>query len=88
MSYERARANPPHGTSSTGGYGLGWSVVTFDWAEGRLITHNGSNSMNLARIVIDPEQDLAVVVMTNFPGQAANTATGAALRHLFTAYAQ
>ncbi|MCX2722751.1 serine hydrolase domain-containing protein [Roseibium salinum] len=80
------RDNPPPGTPATGGYGLGWGTVSFDWADRPLLTHNGSNSMNLARIVIDPEQDLAIVVTTNFPGAAANTAAGAVLQHLYATY--
>lgn len=81
------RDNPPPGTPSTGGYGLGWGIVTFDWADGPLLTHNGSNSMNLAKIVIDPVQDLAIVVTTNFPGAKANAATGEVMQHLYKAYA-
>ncbi len=80
------RDNPPPGTPSTGGYGLGWGIVSFEWADGPLLTHNGSNSMNMARIVIDPAQDLAVVVATNFPGTDANVAAGKVLEHLYTVY--
>ncbi len=43
--------------------------------------------MNLARIVVDTERDLAVVVLTNFPGADANTAAGAVIEHLYTLYA-
>ncbi|WP_226925740.1 serine hydrolase [Meridianimarinicoccus sp. MJW13] len=80
------RKNPPPGTPGTGSYGLGWGIVTFDWADGPLLTHNGSNSMNLARIVVDPTLDLAIIVATNFPGAQANAATGSVLQHLYTVY--
>lgn len=82
------RENPPPGTPTTGGYGLGWGVVTFDWTAHPVLTHNGSNSMNLARILIDADKDLAIVVTTNFPGVAADTATGRVLETLYTRYAQ
>jgi hypothetical protein len=32
------------------------------------IAITGSNSMNLAKIIVDPHRDLGVVMMTNFPG--------------------
>lgn len=82
------RENPPPGTPATGGYGLGWGMVQFDWAERPLLAHNGSNSMNLARIVIDPEQDLAIVVLTNFPGPTADQAAGTVLAHLYALHAE
>ncbi|WP_205470738.1 serine hydrolase domain-containing protein [Breoghania sp. L-A4] len=82
------RENPPPGTPETGGYGLGWGVVAFDWADAPLLTHNGSNSMNLARIVIDTERDLAVVVLSNFPGRRASSAVGEVMRHLYLDYAK
>lgn len=77
------RENPPPGTPSTGGYGLGWSSVEFEWAGKPLLTHNGSNSMNLAKIIVDTDSDLAVVVTTNFPGGRANAAAGEVLKYLY-----
>lgn len=82
------RDNTPTGTPDTGGYGLGWGTVAFDWADKPLLTHNGSNSMNLARLVVDTNQDLGVVVLTNFPGQDANIAVGAVMQHLYQQYAR
>ncbi|AML50470.1 serine hydrolase domain-containing protein [Falsihalocynthiibacter arcticus] len=80
------RDNPPSGTPVTGGYGYGWSVVAFDWAGKPLLTHNGSNSMNFAQIVIDPELDLGVVVLTNFSGPAASAAVGVVMQKLYVEY--
>lgn len=37
-----------------------------------VITHNGSNSLNLALIRLD--NDVGIVVTTNIPGQKADTA--------------
>jgi len=82
------RENPPPGPPTTGGYGLGWSIVTFDWADHPVLTHNGSNSMNLARIVVDTDRDLAIVVATNFPGTRADTAAGRVLEALYRRYAR
>ncbi|WP_121063310.1 serine hydrolase domain-containing protein [Chachezhania antarctica] len=81
------RENPPPGTPTTGGYGFGWSIVDYDWADGPLPTHNGSNAMNLTRIIVDPDRDLGVVVTTNIAGANGNDATGAVLERLYTAYA-
>ncbi len=80
------RENPPPGTPSTGGYGLGWGSVVFDWAGKPLLTHNGSNSMNLARIVVDTDTDIAVTVTTNFPGPGANAAAGEVMEYLYLQY--
>ncbi|MBB4122771.1 serine hydrolase domain-containing protein [Martelella radicis] len=80
------RENPPPGTPTTGEYAFGWGVVLFDWADHALLTHNGSNGMNLARIVLDPAEDLGVVVATNFPGRTADEATGIAMEELYKAY--
>lgn len=82
------RENSLPGTPDTGGYGLGWGIVAFEWADEPLLTHNGSNSMNLARLVVDIKQDLGVVVLTNFPGENANTAVGKVLQHLYQLYAR
>lgn len=66
--------HPAPGTPTTGEYALGWGVVTFDWARRPVLTHNGSNSMNLAVILVDPAGDLGIVVATNFPEQRADAA--------------
>ena len=75
--------NPPPGTPSEGAYGLGWGIVKFDWAGEPMVTHNGSNSMNFAKALLDPKLDLAVVVTTNFPGKKAEDAAAEVQRHLY-----
>ncbi|MET3598378.1 serine hydrolase domain-containing protein [Martelella mangrovi] len=80
------RENPPPGTPTTGEYALGWGLVQFDWSDRPLLTHNGSNGMNLARIVLDPEEDLGIVVLTNFPGRTADQAAGAVLAGLYAEF--
>ena len=45
--------HPKPGTPQTGEYAFGWGVVKFDWTEQPILSHNGSNSMNLAKILVD-----------------------------------
>lgn len=78
-----SRPNPPPGTPAEGGYGLGWSLEKFDWADRELLTHNGSNGMNLAKILVDTDRDLAVVVVTNIGGKPADLAAGKAMGQLY-----
>ena len=49
-----------------------WGLVKFDWATKPLLTHNGSNSINLATILVDTENDLGITIDTNFPGDKAD----------------
>jgi len=80
------RPNPPPGTPASGGYALGWSLEKFDWAETELHTHNGSNGMNLAKILIDTERDLAVVVAVNIGGRDADLAAGKTMGQLYARF--
>jgi CubicO group peptidase (beta-lactamase class C family) len=75
--------NPRPGTPQEGEYALGWGVVKFDWATHPLLTHNGSNGMNLAVILVDVEQDLGIVVLTNFPEGKAVAAADEVLERLY-----
>jgi len=75
------------GTPSIGGYGLGWGVVSMPWAQGPLITHTGSNQMNLAMIWLDPARDFAMVMATNVGGPKADQALKAAAEALYRQYA-
>lgn len=80
--------NPKPGTPKTGEYGLGWGVVTFDWTGKPVLTHNGSNSMNLATIFVQPDIDLAIVAATNFPGDPADRAVLETIEALYKQYAR
>jgi CubicO group peptidase (beta-lactamase class C family) len=80
------RPNPPPGTPAEGGYALGWSLEKFDWADRTLVTHNGSNGMNLAKILIDADNDIAVVVAVNIGGRNADLAAGKAMKLLYTRF--
>lgn len=77
------RPNPPPGTPAEGGYALGWSIEKFDWSDRELLTHNGSNGMNLAKILVDLERDLTIVVATNIGGREADLAAGKVLATLY-----
>ena len=80
---------PKPGTPKSGGYALGWGIVAYAWTGNRpVLTHNGSNSMNLATILVDPQSDIAIVVTTNFPGEKADQALQTVARSLYARYAQ
>jgi D-alanyl-D-alanine carboxypeptidase len=69
-SFERLHTDPT-GKSS---YALGWSV----FGEGRLLTHDGSNTLNYARLLMSLERKRGLAIVTNCGGvgaQAAMTAT-------------
>lgn len=62
---------------------LAAAVVKDDWTPQPVLTHNGSNSLNLAVILVDTDNDLGIVVTTNFPGQKADAAALEALQGLY-----
>src|SRR5690606_27299796 len=78
---------PKPGTPKSGQYALGWGLAKMDWTPKPVLTHNGSNSLNLATILVDPDRDLGIVVMTNFPGEKADTAVFELLKWLYLRYA-
>ena len=78
--------NPKPGTPKTGEYGFGWGVAKMDWTPHPVLTHNGSNSLNLAMILVDPGHDLGIVVTTNFPGQKADEALLDVAKALYIRY--
>jgi len=49
-------------------YAMGWGVGERDWAGGRVLTHNGSNTMWFAVVWIAPARDFAVLVACNKGG--------------------
>jgi CubicO group peptidase (beta-lactamase class C family) len=52
-------------------YAMGWIVGQRPWAGGRVLTHNGSNTMWYCVTWIAPEKDFAVLVTCNEGGDAA-----------------
>ena len=78
----------PPGTPQTGKYALGWGEVTVDWAPEPVITHTGSNTMNLALAMFWPERDFGFVIMTNIAGTAADEALRKLAAELYKAFFQ
>ncbi|HET9902274.1 MAG TPA: serine hydrolase domain-containing protein [Xanthobacteraceae bacterium] len=79
--------NPPPGTPTSGGYALGWGLVAHPWTGNRpVLVHNGSNSLNLATILVDPPNDLAIAIATNFPGKRADAALRKLTQALYERY--
>jgi CubicO group peptidase (beta-lactamase class C family) len=79
--------NARPGTPQEGQYALGWGVVKFDWTEAPVLTHNGSNGFNLAKIFVDVGHDLGIAIVTNIAGEKADDATNALMKSLYTRFA-
>jgi CubicO group peptidase (beta-lactamase class C family) len=77
---------PKPGTPKSGSYALGWGLSKFDWTDKPVLTHNGSNSMNLAMILVDIDNDAGIVAVTNFPGDKADAALLEAAKELYGRY--
>ena len=75
--------NPRPGTPDEGDYALGWGLAKFDWTRSPVLTHNGSNGMNFAKILVDRDRDLGVVVLTNYPEKQAEAAAAEAIETLY-----
>ncbi|MCV0371320.1 serine hydrolase domain-containing protein [Filomicrobium sp.] len=78
--------NPKPGTPKTGQYALGWGLAKMDWTSRPVLTHNGSNSLNLATILVDSDHDIGIVVTTNFPGEKADAAVREMVEWLYRRY--
>lgn len=67
-------------------YGFGWAIVKRDWADGKVLAHDGSNGRWYASIIIAPEKNFAVMTATNLANEEAIQAcheAGAAIRDRF-----
>ncbi|MEK7467021.1 MAG: serine hydrolase domain-containing protein [Planctomycetota bacterium] len=69
-------------TPPADGYAMGWSVSTRPWAKGdkdgdtgRVLTHNGSNTMWFCVTWLAPEKGFAVLVTCNTGGDSAGKGT-------------
>lgn len=80
------RENAPPGTPKTGKYALGWGQVKMDWAPAPVITHTGSNEMNLAIAMFWPDTDFGFVLMTNVAGRASDDALGKLAANLYQSF--
>ncbi|MBI4803962.1 MAG: beta-lactamase family protein [Desulfovibrio sp.] len=70
-----------------GGYGFGWGVVKIDSVSHPLLQHGGSNTYNLAQVLVDTKKNLAVVMAANIGGEKADEAMGILMRELYAKYA-
>jgi CubicO group peptidase (beta-lactamase class C family) len=75
--------NPKPGVPQEGHYALGWGVVQWEWMKNPVLQHNGSNGMNLAKVLVDTVADVAVTVLTNFPGPKAEDAASELMLSLY-----
>jgi hypothetical protein len=80
------RPDAAPGTPSRGKYALGWGEVTFAWAPEPFVYHGGSNQKNLAHILLQPKQDLGMVLVTNVAGAKADRAFHALAEQLYQTY--
>ena len=58
-------------TSAGDDYALGWVVLEREWAGGRALMHNGSNTMFYVVVWMAPDRNSAVIVATNVGVNAA-----------------
>jgi len=77
----------PIGTPPSGRYAMGWGEITVPWAPDPVLAHDGSNGLNLARIMIDRKRDFALVITANMAGPKAVEAFNVIRRELYEKYA-
>ena len=77
------RPDAKPGTPSRGGYGLGWGSLTMPFSPEPFVFHGGSNELNLAYIMLQPKDDLAMVMTTNLGGAAGDKALVALAEDLY-----
>ncbi len=77
----RTLHTPPPGFDYAGG----WMVGDRSWANGRVLTHNGSNRSWFATIWLAPVRDFAILVATNQGDQSAQAACDEAVAALVRA---
>ena len=65
--------------SGSSSYGLGWVITSRTWANGRTLTHSGSNTGNHSVTWMAPEPGFAVMAVTNSYDGTASQLSGRAL---------
>lgn len=58
----------PTGPPRAGGYALGWGEAALPYSRLPFVTHSGSNTMNCATALLQPEADWGMVLATNVGG--------------------
>lgn len=66
-------------TGGTDSYGLGWIITSRAWANGRTLTHNGTNTANYSVTWMAPGRGFAVLGVSNSYDSSANARTSTAL---------
>lgn len=74
---------PPAGAT----YAMGWGTGERKWAKGRVLSHSGSNTMNLFLIWIAPEINFSVAVATNAVGKKTSAVLDKVVGELVRKYA-
>jgi hypothetical protein len=74
------------GTPSHGAYALGWAHLPLPFSTEPFLAHGGSNNNNLAQILLQPQHDFAMVLMTNLGGERADEALKALSEELYNRY--
>ncbi len=72
-----ARLHKPDGTNTSSpieNYACGWVILKRDWAGGRTLWHNGSNTMWYIVMWLAPEKNFCVIAATNVAGDDAEKA--------------
>jgi CubicO group peptidase (beta-lactamase class C family) len=46
-------------------YAFGWGVGDQDWAGGKSLQHNGSNTFNYSTVWLAPQKHFGIIIMTN-----------------------
>ena len=54
-----------HNPDFGGNYAGGWRITHRQWADGKVLTHTGSNNMNFAVVWMAPKRNFAVLVASN-----------------------
>lgn len=80
------RPDAAPGTPGRGGYALGWGVLTHPWSSEPFLQHAGSNTLNLALVLVQPTRDFAMVMMTNIAGKRADAALNALAEAIYRQY--
>ncbi|GGJ34737.1 serine hydrolase domain-containing protein [Neoroseomonas lacus] len=79
--------NAPPGTPAAVGYGFGWVYGTLPYTHGTVMLHTGSNGLNKAKVLVQPDKDFAMVVATNRDDAHSDEALTALQEALYRAHA-
>ncbi|HVK09197.1 MAG TPA: serine hydrolase domain-containing protein [Gemmataceae bacterium] len=71
-----------HSPTLGGDYAFGWSVLERDWGGGKVLMHNGSNTMWMCVVWLAPRRGLALLAATNLGTGLASAACDAAVGKL------